>query len=511
MEKNKPARHMPSSPEPYWRDSVDLPTFSKLEEDLTVDVAIVGGGITGITSGYLLAKQGLKVAILEASTILNGTTGHTTAKVTAQHSNFYDELIQHVGLEQAKLYYQANDDALRFIRQLVQTNNIPCDFAEEDAYIYTTSKQNVAKINKEMEAYRKLGIEGEYRESIPFNIDVKAALVMKKQAQFHPLQYLNYLLKEYLELGGKLFEHTVAVDIEEGNHPRVVTKNGKGVTSSHVLICSHFPFFDGRALYFARMYAERAYIIGVKTKQDFPGGMYLSIDSPSRSLRYTHINGEKLVLVSGEGHKTGQSNDTHAHYTNLEIFAEQTLGIEEYMYRWSTQDLYTLDKIPYIGQHSSYSPNILVATGFKKWGMTSSTVAAQLFSDIIHEKDNPYLEVFSPLRFHSDPSIKNFLVQNIDVAGHLLSGKIQRLEKSIHDLNKDEGAVINFYGERAGAYMDKDGEIHVVDTTCTHMGCEVEWNDGERTWDCPCHGSRFSIDGEVIEGPAEEPLRKLRY
>lgn len=505
-----PENKMPNRSESYWKDSTDIPTFQSLQKDLDVDVAIVGAGITGVTTAYLLVKAGVKVALIDADPILKGTTSHTTAKITAQHDVIYDELIQHIGLEKAKLYYEANTEAIHFIRNTIKENKIDCDFSDETAYIYTNSDQNLNKLHKEMGAYKKIGIDGEFLDTIPLGFSVKGALSMQNQAQFHPLKYLTQLVQYIIENGGQIYENTTAIDIKHGDNQHIITRDGHNISCQKVIACSHFPFHDGAGLYFSRMYAERSYILAVKPEKEFPGGMYLSAGKPKRSLRYTEYNGEKLVLVSGESHKTGQGQNEMEHYRQLEAFAHKTVGIKEIVYRWSAQDLKTLDKIPYIGAFTANQPNYLIATGFKKWGMTSSTVAATILRDNVLDKENKYNDVFTPSRFYMDPSLKHFISQNADVAKHLLKGKFEIVQRNPEDLKTDEGDVVSVNGKRAGAYKDKDGELHIVDTTCTHMGCEVEWNNGERTWDCPCHGSRFSYDGSVVEGPAKKPLNKLK-
>lgn len=501
---------MPQFPEPYWRTSVELPSFPKLTGNIETDVAIVGGGISGITTAYLLAKEGIRVALIDSSTILNGTTGHTTAKITAQHDIIYNEFINHLGEEKAKLYYEANYQALHFIKNTVSENKIQCEFTEEDAYIYTNSDEYLSKLNDEFAAYQRLGIESEYVDTLPLSLPMKAAIIMKKQAQFHPLAYLTHLVQEIINAGGTIYENTTATDIEEGTPPTIVTRDRHKITCKYAVSCSHFPFYDGLSMYFARMYADRSYVLGVKTEKDYPGGMYLSAENPKRSLRYTSMNGEKLILVGGESHKTGQGICTIKHYEALEAFAEETFGIKEIPYRWSAQDLVTLDKVPYVGHITSGHPNILVATGYRKWGMTNGTAAALLLHDIITETENPYHELYTPSRFNADPSVKNFITQNADVAKHLISGKLEFVSVRPEDLSNGEGSVVTVNGKRAGAYKDDEGNLHIVDTTCTHMGCELEWNHGERTWDCPCHGSRFSIHGNVVEGPAEKPLQRIK-
>ncbi|WP_027408105.1 FAD-dependent oxidoreductase [Anoxybacteroides tepidamans] len=500
---------LPVSVEPYWRTSVSLPSFPTLTEDIHVDVAIVGGGISGITTAYLLAKEGLKVAIIEADQLLNGTTGHTTAKITAQHDLIYDEFIHHLGEEKAKLYYTACTEALHFIKTIVTEQQIDCDWLEEDAYIYANSSTSLNKLINEWKAYEKLGINGAFVETIPLSIPVKAAIVMKQQAQFHPLKYLVHMVKEITENGGMIYEHTPARDVEQGNTLTVITRNKKRIACEHLVICSHFPFYDG-GFYFSRMYAERSYVLGVKIDGSYPGGMYLSADDPKRSIRYAAtIDGEKLILVSGENHKTGQGVPTIQHYEALQSFALNTFSVTSIPYRWSAQDLITLDKVPYIGNMTANTRNIYVATGYRKWGMTNGTVAGLLLTDLIMGRDNQYRDLYTPSRFYADPSIQHFITQNFDVAKHLIKGKTETVVRTPEDLSNGEGAVVVVNGRRAGAYKDENGTLSIVDTTCTHMGCELEWNSGDRTWDCPCHGSRFSVCGDVIEGPAKQPLKKI--
>ncbi|NKQ20214.1 FAD-dependent oxidoreductase [Brevibacillus laterosporus] len=501
---------LPRFPEPYWRDSVTLPTFQSLQEDLEVDIVIIGGGITGITTAYLLVKEGLKVALLEADTLLNGTTGHTTAKITAQHGLIYDELISHMGRTKARQYYEANSEALQFIKQTVEEHQINCDFSQQDAYIYATTKECVHKLEQEFTAYQQLHIPGELISHIPFDIKIHKALSMKNQAQFHPVSYLTKLVQLIVESGGLIFENSMAIDLEEGNQPTVLTREGRRVTANYVLSCSHFPFYDGLGFYFTRLYAQRSYVIAVKTEKEFPGGMYISADQPTRSLRSTTMNGENIVLIGGESHKTGQGKDTLEHYKALEAFGHEVFGMNEILYRWSAQDLVTLDKVPYIGEITANHRNVLVATGYRKWGMTNGTAAALLLRDIVLKRENSYIDLYRPSRFFINPSLKEFFEQNLDVAKHLISGKLEVPDRKIEDLTNGEGSVVLYNGERAGAYKDDNGQLHIVDTTCTHLGCETEWNHGDRTWDCPCHGSRFSYTGEIIEGPAELPLKRLQ-
>jgi len=502
---------LPKHSKPLWRSGLNVPTFPTYNDDQEFDVVIVGGGITGITAAYFLTQAGMKVALIDANKILNGATGHTTAKVTAQHDLIYHEMIEHFGLEKTKIYYGSTKHAMSFIKKYCTDNQLDCNYEVQDATIYTNSDAYITKLKQELRAYELLGIDSSHSESIRLPLQTKFSISMKEQAQFHPLKYLINLLKESIENGLSVYEETVAIDVETGKILTVITQSGRRIKCKHVVSASHFPFYDGNQMFFSKMYADRSYVLAAKIKTQFPGGMYLSAEDPKRSLRTIKFNDEELVLIGGESHKTGQETRTMSFYENLQQFGEETFGIEEVKFRWSTQDLITLDKMPYIGRLSKKNSNIYVATGFRKWGMTNGTVSAKLISNLILEKEAIDAELFSPSRFQADPSIKHFLMQNIDVAKHLIEGKIEPVSRKVEDLYTDEGSVVSIEGKRVGAYKDVNGKVHCVDTTCTHLGCEVEWNNGEKSWDCPCHGSRFSIYGEVLEGPADSPLKQVFF
>lgn len=502
---------LPETTRSYWLDSVPLPEFEPLKEDASADIVIVGAGITGLTAAWLLAKEGARVIVLEASRVLHGTTGHTTAKVTAQHELIYDELIAHFGLEQAKMYYESNRDAMAFIRDRVQQWNMDCGWTEEDAYVYVTDNRSVAKLEKELRAYDKLGIKGELRAEIPLPVDAAAALVMRNQARFHPLQYMRRLLDEAVKRGVRIYEATTAAGIDTGGtHPVVRTINGQQVRCNVVIAASHYPFIDKTGGLFARLHIDRSYIIAIRPKQPYPGGMYICTDKPRRSLRLAGHPDQPLVLIGGENHRVGMAEDTERRFAALAEFGERLFGIESVPYRWSAQDVITLDKVPYVGPPNTDKPNILIATGYRKWGMTGGTGAAMLAADLALGRDNRYAQLFTPARFHADPDIRKLVDTTARVAGWFVAGKLGAgAGQTVEMLGPDEGGVVEFNGKRAGAYRDQDGALHLVDTTCTHMGCEVNWNAGERTWDCPCHGSRFDWQGNVLEGPAMKPLTRL--
>jgi len=499
--------HIPTPSISYWKDHEAPHSFASLQTDLTTEVVIVGGGITGILTAWRLAKEGKKVALIEAGKLTDGTTGFTTAKISAQHGLIYDQLIRTMSEEKALLYYEANKEAAAFLKRTIDELEIDCDFTIQDAYVYSTTNEMRPMLEKELEAYNQLGIDGEMdRASAQMNLPfpIEEALVMRGQAQFHPVKFLEALVQDMAEQV-HIFENTRAETVKGKS---VQTSDGFTITGDHLVVASHFPFNDFDGGYFAKLHPERSYAIGVKGTSSFKSGMYISEDKPSRSVRAASLeNGEQLLIIGGENHPAGNSKEkTIHHYEELAQFAKEHFGAQEVLYRWSAQDLITLDQVPYIG-HSH--DGIYVATGYAKWGMTSGTVAANLITDLIIKRENRYVELYDPKRSKLKPAdIKTFVGQNAKVAKNLISGKLKTAEKSIDSLQPGEGGVVTVDGEKTGAYRDEQGQCHLVDITCTHMGCETKWNDAERSWDCPCHGSRFSYEGEVLEGPAVKPLKK---
>ena len=480
-------------PSPYWIRSTPETSYPSLTQDTQADAAIVGGGIVGITCAYLLAKQGLKVVLLEADRILQGTTGHTTAKITSQHSLIYDKLKTQMGEEKARQYAEANQKAIQFIADTAAEHKIDCDLIRRPAYVYTQSDQYVRQIENEEKAASSLGIKASVVHDLPLPFSIKAALRFDDQAQFHPLKYLKALVK-VLPDSCRIFEQTRAVNIEGGKPAAVITNQGKKVVASQVIIASHYPFFDGGGIYFSRVYASRSYIVAITASQKLAEGMFISAEKPTRSLRSQPSGDEELILIAGEDHKTGQTDNTNAYYRNLLKFAQDTFQVGEAKYRWSAQDYITLDGIPYTGNLTQDHPNIYVATGFAKWGITNGTASALLIRDLIVRGDSPWKEVYTPSRFNVASAAK-FVVVNADVAKHLVLSKLRPTE-DLKDLAPGEARTISVDGDKVGAFRDDKGKLHLVDITCTHLGCELSWNEAERSWDCPCHGSRFTYEGD---------------
>ncbi|APC41241.1 FAD-dependent oxidoreductase [Clostridium estertheticum] len=489
------------TPKSYWLDSTDETNYPTLEKDIKVDIAIIGGGITGITTALLLKNEGYKVALIEADKIVQGTTGHTTAYVTSQHDIIYSNLINTMGIKKAKQYADANEGAIDFIENMVKEYDIDCDFCRLPAYIYTTDESYKDTIKEEAEAAKSLGIKAKYIEKLDLPFSISGALCFENQAQFHPRKYLLKMAENISGNGSQIYEHTRAVDIKHDNLYTVITDTGFKVIASKVVLASHFPFYDGLGLYFAKLRPQRSYVISAIIKDALPNGTFVDSGEAGWYFRSQKYKDGQMIIIGGQEHKTAHGGDMIKHYVNLKNYAEKNFNVENFLYRWSTQDYITIDGVPYVGKLTSTSENIYVATGYGEWGMTNGTAAATILRDIIVKNESPYQEVYNPSRKILTDGIKNLVKENFDVAKQLIKGKLQVGQYNF-DLKNDQGKIVEIDGERYGAYRDKHGELHIVDITCTHLGCELKWNSEEKSWDCPCHGSRFSFEGDIIEGPA---------
>lgn len=496
-----------TSPASYWLDSTSHTNNPKLNDSIKTDIAIVGGGIVGILCAYLLSQQGAKVCIFEADKILHGTTGHTTAKITSLHDLRYQKIEKLMNKDFAKQYATANETAIKMIQNIAMQHNINCDLKQESSYVYTLEEKFIKQIEAETSITSSFGIKSHYLESIPLPFDVKAAIRFDDQAQFHPLKFLYPLAEIISDFGNKIYEHTRIVDLEQINNTYYLkSSDGFTITCDKVIIASHYPFYNKAGLYFTRLYPTRSYVVAIKAKENYTGGMYISAESVhARSLRSQKLDSDELILIGGEHHKTGQGKDTRIHYQSLLDFANEYFTVQETPYHWSAQDCMSVDDVPIVGQMTPDTPNLYVATGFGKWGMTNSMASAMLLKDLILNVKNYWQDVYDPSRHSLLASTKNFVVENANVAKEFIKGKLSGIPENI-DIPKGEGNIIEVDGKRAGAYRDEHGKLHIVNTTCTHMGCELNWNTAEKSWDCPCHGSRFSYDGNVIEGPTSQSL-----
>jgi glycine/D-amino acid oxidase-like deaminating enzyme/nitrite reductase/ring-hydroxylating ferredoxin subunit len=497
-----------SEPRSLWIESTPETSYPALANGLEVDVAIVGGGIAGLTVAYLLKRAGKTVAVLDAKRILHGATGYTTAKVTAAHNIVYTTVRKKFGRKGARLYAEANQGALEFIAQLVEDESLDCEFERKPNYVYCESTDERAKIEQEVEAAKQAGLAAKLVEETPLPYRTECAFRLDDQAQFHPRKYLLPLAETIEGDGSRVLELTRVLDLTGSGPVRLETNRG-ALTARDVILASHLPFAD-RGFFFAKAHPERSYVVATRLRpEQDPDGMYINIGQPARSVRTAYDEQGLLLILGGEGHKPGAEPDATARYRALEDFGRRHWQAESFPYRWSTQDYMPLDGVPYVGRLTRRSEDIYVATGFKKWGMTNGTAAAMILSDLILGRENPWAELFDAKRLKPLAAAPKFVKENASVARHFFGDRLQRGERAgLEELAPGEGRLLNLQDRKTAAYRDGEGTLHMLSPRCTHMGCHVAWNPAEQSWDCPCHGSRFSGAGVLIEGPATRDLEK---
>jgi glycine/D-amino acid oxidase-like deaminating enzyme/nitrite reductase/ring-hydroxylating ferredoxin subunit len=492
----------------YWLQTTEKQEYEKLEKDLETDVLIIGGGISGVSCAYCLACRGAKPVLIEAGEIAGGTTGHSTGKVTVQHDIIYSNLIEKYSMNVAAGYFASQAQALRFVKDAVKRERIECQLGESTAWMYAMAENEVELLKREYEAAKKLNIPCEWAEKPGFPDGALGALGYHKQAVFHPARYVLGLARAAEREGAKIYSYTKAVRVENDEPIEVTLENGAVIRARHVVMATQYPIFDGPNVFFTRLYAQRDYGIAVIPQRDWPEGSYINLGEPTRSIR-THLeNKQKILIVVGETHATGREEDkSDLHYENLEGFAKGIAGIKEILAHWSAQDYETPDQIPYIGRLSDNS-NLYVAAGFGKWGLTSGTLSGMMIADLITKGNCEYESVYSRKRADYMKSMGKAASEVLASVGELVKSKFEA-KQGIEGLEKGEGRSIRFEGKPAGIYRDGEDQVTIVEIACTHMSTTLNFNPAEKTWDCPAHGGRFSIDGKLLEGPPKNDLPVL--
>jgi glycine/D-amino acid oxidase-like deaminating enzyme/nitrite reductase/ring-hydroxylating ferredoxin subunit len=491
---------------PFWIDTTPATQYPSLDEEIETDVVIIGGGITGLTAAYVLKQKGKKVAVVEADKIAEGVTGHTTAKITSLHTLIYDQLVKRFGTDKARLYGDAQETALEFISSLVKEHKIDCDFRKVPAYTFAWDENQEYKVKQEAEVALSLGLPASFVKETDLPFKTKGAVRFDNQARFHPRKYLLSIARLIPDRNNYIFENTRALDVKEGSVIEVVTQNGK-ITARDVIVATNYPVLN-KGGFFTRLTPMRSYVLGVYSDSSIPDAMYISSDSPVYSIRKQPTPKGDMVIITGEEHKTGETSDTKYYYEHLKKMTEKLIGISSVDYFWSTQDAYSIDSTPYIGRFTPHSKNLYIASGFMGWGMTNGTVAGILLSDMITGNKNKWEAVFDPSRREQVQSAKKFVNQNISVAKEFIKGKINKSKKmNAEIIERGKGEVIRKDGKDIAVYKDEEGNVMCLSAACTHMGCTINFNNAEKSWDCPCHGSRFDVNGEVLHGPATKPLK----
>ncbi len=470
-----------------WKDAIVRPKQHTLTQDVETEVAIIGGGIAGILTSYLLKQRGINSIVLEMNTVFSGQTGLTTAKVTSQHDLLYDKLMSRFGKEGAMQYAHANQSAIESYADLIEKLGIDCNFERLPAFLYSTEEKD--PLDKEAAAASELGIPASYTTETGLPFPVAGAVRFDNQAQFHPIKFLNALIPDLT-----IYEHTKVLTVE-GN---VLKTQNHSVRAKKIIFACHYPFINVPGYYFLRMHQERSYVIALSGAMKL-GATYISMDQDALSFR----NYEDLLLLGGGGHRTGD-NKKGGKYELLRTAAKKYFPYSQEVACWSAQDCMTHDGVPYIGRFSHDTPDWYVATGFKKWGMTTSMVAATLIADAIANRQDDAFGIFSPDRYVPAAAVPEFLKDGGQAVKGLTKQLLHIPGKTLEELPISHGGVVEVEGEKFGVYKNEKGECFAIHTRCPHLGCELTFNPDETSWDCPCHGSRFTHTGEQINGPAQE-------
>lgn len=473
--------------ESIWSKTCDIRKWAALSGDIEADVAVIGGGMAGILTAYQLERSGVRTVVLEAGRIGGGQTKNTTAKITVQHGMFCHTFLEKKGKEKAEKYVRANQAAAEEYRKIVEKDKIDCNLTRADSYVYSRDED---RLLAEEEAARKLGIDASYVKCVGIPVPCAGAVRFPGQAQFHPLKFLGAVAENL-----KVYENSPVKKAEEH---RVWTPGGS-VQAGKIVFAAHFPFINFPGMYFARMHQERSYVLALDGAE-MPEGMYIGDGEDALSFRQYG----RYVLLGGKGHRTGENKDGKR-YEQLRETARALYPESREVACWSAQDCITADQIPFIGQYASDRPDWFVASGFRKWGMTSSMAAAMILRDLICGRENPFAEVFSPSRFSTEE-----LPQILKDGGKAVKGLTKRFFQisgdSLSKIQPGQADVVETAEGKTGVYRSEDGQAYQVDIVCPHLGCELEWNPDEKTWDCPCHGSRFDYRGRLLEGPAQQDI-----
>jgi glycine/D-amino acid oxidase-like deaminating enzyme/nitrite reductase/ring-hydroxylating ferredoxin subunit len=486
-------------PTSLWVDTDPGERHPRLDGEHTADVCVVGGGITGVTTALLAARSGAKVILVEADDIAGGATGFTTAKVTSQHGTIYSDLTARHGEDVARTYGAAQEWAIERIARFVDEDALDCDWRRRDHYVFAFDDQQREQIEEEARAAARAGLPAGLVEHPPLPFETRGAVRFTGQAEFHPCRYVHGLVRRLQAAGGEVYERSRAQAVRDGDAPHVITERGM-VYAQHVVVTTGMPFVD-RSAAWARAFPYRSYLMSARIEGSPPDGMFISAGSPTRSLR----DHDGLLLVGGEGHHVGEGRPTIEHYRALAEWARRNFQVQSFEHRWSTQDYMPADRLPLIGRANPLAKRVWIATGFQKWGMTNGTVAAAILAEAVQGREHEWARTFDPNRLQRG-GLTKLVTENARVAAHFVGDRLRRGIPEADELTPGEGAIARLDGQRKACFRDDDGTLHAVSPTCTHLGCEVRFNDAERSWDCPCHGSRFDPDGRVLEGPATTPL-----
>lgn len=492
-----------------WQDNMpDFISQTSVAPRQIFDVLIVGGGITGITTALLLQKAGKKCILAEAQVIGFGTSGGTTAHLNTMMDTPYSQIIKNFGEDNARLVAKSAVEAIGLVKAHIEEYNIDCGFSDQTGYLFSQDEKQSKELKEIFEGSEKAGCKVKYSNTIPVPLKFEQAVAFENQAQFHPSKYFYALARAFENAGGVLVQGCRVTTVKE-NHPLEMESECGKIKAQTLIYATHIP--PGVNLLHFRCAPYRSYAMALKlSDNNYPAGLAYDMYDPYHYYRTQEIDGEKYLIAGGEDHKTGHEENTAACFTKLEAFLRKYFTIESIPFRWSSQYFEPTDGLPYIGHLPGNPDNVYVATGFGGNGITYSHVAAMVLKDIIVNGTSEYQKLFDPSRVKPVAGFANFVKESADVVATLVgkwfsSSKI----REIAELAPGEARIVNYEGHSIAMFKDENGGLHAVNPACTHINCKVAWNTAEKTWDCPCHGSRFDADGIVYTAPARKDLQKI--
>jgi glycine/D-amino acid oxidase-like deaminating enzyme/nitrite reductase/ring-hydroxylating ferredoxin subunit len=497
-----------NSVSPWQQQPAVLEQQSVIYESTIYDVVIIGAGITGLTTGLMLQEQGKKCIILDGHSVGFGTTGGTTAHINTFFDTAYDQVEQDFGKDGAKVLADSAKESIAIIQEMVEKYGINCDFSFKDGIIFSENDKESKSLLSLLEASRRAGVEAvEIRDNgipVPFQL----AVVFNDQAEFHPMKYCLGLAAVFQSLGGVIVENAFVRKVTTEGAIQIAHTDMFDVKGRNLIYATHMP--PGLTVFDVECAPYRSYVIGVKLKNsDYPKVMAYDMKDPYHYIRTHLIDDQPYLIVGGEDHKTGHE-DPQAAFQDLEEYVRKYYYVESVDYKWSSQYYIPVDGLPFIGKMPGFEDNVFVATGFSGNGMILGTISGKVLSDAILEKENAYLELFSPSRIKPVAGFKDFVSENADVAYHFVADRLSTEQlKSLNDMPADYGEVVEYNGNKVAVYKDADGVISALSPTCTHAGCIVSFNAAEKSWDCPCHGGRYDLNGKVISGPPVINLKRI--
>jgi glycine/D-amino acid oxidase-like deaminating enzyme/nitrite reductase/ring-hydroxylating ferredoxin subunit len=492
-----------------WQSGLDRRTLrTSLSTETVYDALIIGGGITGLTAALYLQNAGKKVLVAEAHNIGFGTTGGTSAHINTFADTTYKEAESAFGKEGAQLFADAINDGFGLIKTNISTYRINCDYEIKTGFLYAEDDEQAKQLDDIFAGAKAVGIPVDYTDQVPTPQDFQKALVFEGQAQFNPLKYLQALAKSFLEAGGLIIENTAIETLEKEDEIHIAISGALKIKASQVIYATHIP--PGINSYSLRCAPYRSYVLGVKLKTDtYPDALIYDMEEPYHYFRTHVIDGEKLLVAGGNDHKTGHDDPNKA-LADLEKYVRKYYNVSSVKYQWSSQYFVPVDGFPYIGQMPEASQGVYCATGYNGNGMMLGSIAGKILADLVQKKANKYVKIFSPSRLKPVAGFTAFVQENADVAYHFVSDRFGIHETdSLKRMQPGTGKVLVVNGKKIAAYRDEQGEIFALSPVCTHAGCIVNWNGEEKSWDCPCHGARYDIKGQVLTGPASHPLSKI--